>query len=266
MDEVARHNLARWNALAAEGALFTRPRLDLTPETAQAQVDPEGMLGGLSGRDVLRLAGGGGQQSAAFALLGARVTIVDLSDAQLDRDRQAAAHYGLEVRTLQADMRDLSALPQDSFDIVCQPYSLNFVPDAQAVFAQVRRVMRAGGIYYFAVANPFYAGLTERDWTGDGYALRLPYVEGAEIVTPDADWVFADNESRPKIGECREFRHTLATLLNGPIALGFRLLRVSDTKDIHPDAGAEPGAWDHRNAIAPVWLALWLMLDAAGNR
>jgi ubiquinone/menaquinone biosynthesis C-methylase UbiE len=66
-------------------------------------------------------------ESAAFALLGPRVTVFDLSEGQLERDRQAARHYGQAVRTIQGDMRDLSQLADISFDIVSQPYSSNSV-------------------------------------------------------------------------------------------------------------------------------------------
>ena len=82
MDKVAQYNIARWNALVRANALFTRPYLNLDQETALARVDPEGRLGALPGKEVLCLAGGGGQQSAAFALLGANVTVFDLSEGQ----------------------------------------------------------------------------------------------------------------------------------------------------------------------------------------
>ena len=97
---------------------------------------PDGQLGEVKDRAVF--AGGGGQQSAAFSLLGAAVTVVDLSEAQLQRDREAAAHYGANIQTLQGDMRDLSRFPAQAFDIVWQPYSLNFVPEVQLVFQEVR--------------------------------------------------------------------------------------------------------------------------------
>jgi hypothetical protein len=55
----------------------------------------------------------------------------------------------------------------------------------------------------------------------------------------------------------REFRHTLSTLINGLIAEGFVIRRLSDSRDFYPDASAEPGTWDHFTAIAPPWLTLW---------
>jgi 2-polyprenyl-3-methyl-5-hydroxy-6-metoxy-1,4-benzoquinol methylase len=245
--------------LAEAKALFTRPWLSLTAESARERVDAEGLLGELSGKDVLCLAGGGGQQSAAFALLGANVTVTDLSEAQLERDRVAAEHYGLPVTIVQSDMRDLTAFGSAAFDIVFQPHSLGFVPDARVVFVQVARVLRPGGIYFFSIANPFYAGLSEADWNGEGYVLKLPYQDGAEFVTRDWEWVYPAGtlaEDRPP--PCREYRQTLSRLLNGLVEQGFSLLRVSDTMDLNADLSAEPGTWDHRNAIAPAWLAIWV--------
>src|SRR4051794_38086904 len=110
MDDVAAFNRARWQALADANALYTRPLLNLDAASARARVDPDGWLGELAGQRVLCLAGGGGQQSAAFALLGAEVTVVDLSAAQIARDAQVAAHYGVQIRAIEADMRDLSML------------------------------------------------------------------------------------------------------------------------------------------------------------
>jgi 2-polyprenyl-3-methyl-5-hydroxy-6-metoxy-1,4-benzoquinol methylase len=259
MDEAAKWNIQRWQSLADADALFTRPALDLTPASALELVDAEGLFGEIAGKDVLCLAGGGGQQSAAFALLGANVTVFDLSEAQLERDRQAAAHYHLAVNTIQGDMRDLSALPPVAYAIVYQPFSLGFVPDASVVFEQVSRVIRPDGIYYFAISNPYYCGLTEADWNGEGYVLKSPYLEGAQIVTPDPDWVYArSSRSLPALRETREYRQTLSRLLNSLAASGFLLMRLADSKHLNPDLSAEPGTWDHRNAFAPAWLAFWL--------
>ena len=71
LDEVAQYNIARWHALAQANALFTRPYLDLDAASARERLDPHGRLGDVVGKRVLCLAGGGGRQSAAFALLGA---------------------------------------------------------------------------------------------------------------------------------------------------------------------------------------------------
>jgi 2-polyprenyl-3-methyl-5-hydroxy-6-metoxy-1,4-benzoquinol methylase len=257
MDEIAKYNIERWKRLAEANALFTRPDLNLDAVSARERLDPEGRLGNLAGKDVLCLACGGGQQSVAFALLGANVTILDLSEAQLQRDAEAATHYGVSIKMTQGDMRDLSCFEPASFDVVYQAYSLGFVPDVSAVFQQVACVLRAGGIYYFNCANPFFIGLSERDWNGVGYTLRHPYLDGAEIIYEDQDWVYDRKQTDEPIKPPREYRHTLSTLIGGLVEQGFMILHVSDYTDFCPDSQAEPGTWDHFVSIAPPWLSLW---------
>lgn len=253
MDEVADYNVRRWRALAEAGALYTRPLLDLDEEAARAYVDPRGWFGDLKGRRVLCLAGGGGRESACFALLGARVTVFDLSEEQLARDRLAAAHYGHEVETVRGDMRDLSALHGSGFDVVQHSYSINFVPDAGAVFREVARVARAGALYRVMCANPFVMGATPRDWDGRGYSLAHPYDAGAMVLGEDEEWVYEGEPGEPAPPP-REYRHGFGALVGGLAGAGFRLLRASEDESLYPDPEAAPGTWDHFLTIVRPWL------------
>ena len=257
MDEVAKYNTRRWRALVEADALFTRPYLDLDADSARKRLDREERLGKLSGKDVLCLACGGGQQSAAFALLGANVTVLDLSESQLERDREAARHYNIDIITLQGDMRDLSCFGKSAFDIVYHGYSIGFVPDPQAVFKQVAGVLRPGGIYHFNCANPFFIGLKESDWNGEGYVLKRPYVGGAEIIHEDQDWVYDRSKTGEPVPSPREYRHTLSSLMNGLVEQGFLIFHASESSNIYPDPGAEAGTWDHLVWYAPPWLSFW---------
>jgi 2-polyprenyl-3-methyl-5-hydroxy-6-metoxy-1,4-benzoquinol methylase len=144
IDDLARTNQERWTALVEADVAYARPLFDLDEARARTEVDAQGILGDVAGKDVLCLASGGGQQSVAFALLGANVTVTDLTPAQLEKDRLAAAHHKVDIQIVQADMRDLSAFAEASFDIVWHAYSINFVPSVQPVFAEVARVLRPG--------------------------------------------------------------------------------------------------------------------------
>ena len=223
MDELIQFNKERWEELAKANVIFSRPALDLDETSAREMLDPHGVMFGasgivrdLAGKDVLCLAGGGGQQSAAFALLGAQVTVFDLCETQLQRDRQTAEHYGFTIKTVQGDMRDLSCFEHDSFNVVWHPPSINFVPDPRPVFDEVARVIRSGGLYRADCNNPFVVGMDERDWNGKGYSLNRPYVDGAEVITGDPCWeVWDERGNCERIPGPREFRHILSTLLNG---------------------------------------------------
>lgn len=258
MDEIARYNKERWEALANANVQFSRPFTNLTPEEALKTVDPMGVFASLGWqpacKDVLCLASGGGQQSAAFSMLGSRVTVFDLSEAQLARDQQAADHYGFNIRTIQGDMRNLEALEASSFDLVWHAFSINFIPDAQPVFDEVCRVLRPGGLYRIEWTNPLQFCMSETDWTGEGYLLRLPYRQGTE--SPYQVWDIEHEDGRvEKIQGPREFNHTLSTVINGLVKRGFVLLGLWEA--LMPNEKAEPGSWDHFLSFTPPWLTIW---------
>ncbi|MEE2995096.1 MAG: class I SAM-dependent methyltransferase [Gemmatimonadota bacterium] len=137
MDQIAALNEKHWTRAVQEGAGCTAPWLDLDPAVVRAyaggtlenpagplyQIYPAHVLVKAQNNDVLCLASGGGQQSAVFGLLGARVTVLDLTQAQLNGDRAAAAHYGYNLTTIRGDMRDLSCLADTAFP-VDQQYGL----------------------------------------------------------------------------------------------------------------------------------------------
>lgn len=259
MDELARYNQARWEELARARLEFTLPLLDLTPEDVRQRIDPTAMLGELRGKQVLCLATGGGQQSAMFGLLGAAVTVFDLSPTQLQRDQEAAAHYGYPIRTVQGDMRDLAVFADNSFDLVYQAYSLNFVPSVEPVFREVARVLRPGGLYQMQWANPFTQSVDDQAWDGETYLLHHPYRDGFETSTYYPTWDIEDEEGRwRQIASPREFRHILSTVINGLAASGFMILRLQEAMSEDPEP--EPGTWEHYKSVAPPYLTLWTRL------
>ena len=99
-------------------------------------------------------------------------------------------------------------------------------------------------------------GLGEEDWTGGGYPLTRPYVDGAEIHFNDPYWVFEDGEgTRKRIRGPREFRHALSTLMNGLVDQGFVILGVWEETSDEPNP--EPGTLEHFKSIAAPYLTFW---------
>lgn len=189
-DEIADANERHWERMVRDGCAFTRPWLDLEPSLvrrfARGELDPPPepltniypvyILADLQGWDVLLLGAGGGQQSVVFGLLGARVTVVDISEGQLEADREAAAHYDYKVATYQTDMRDLSGLAPTAFDLVYAT-GLCYVPDVGEVYEQVERILRPGGRLRLDASNPATEFVDMEDWDGVGYRITRPYSE-----------------------------------------------------------------------------------------
>lgn len=162
--DVRAHNRAAWNAQVASGNEWTIP---VTPEQMAAaragrweifltptKAVPRDWFPELDRAAVLCLASGGGQQGPILAAAGARVTVLDNSPRQLDRNREVAARDGLRLTAVEVDMRDLSCFPAASFDLVVHPVANCFVPDVRPVWREVYRVLRPGGCLLSGFNNP----------------------------------------------------------------------------------------------------------------
>jgi len=248
-DHIAALNERHWTWAVETGVGFTIPWLDLDRDLVRRyargefgdipeilhDIYPASVLSGVEGKDVFCLASGGGQQSAAFGLLGARVTVLDLAEAQLEGDRAASAHYGYETVTMCGDMRDLSGIPEASFDLVYQAESMSWVPDVRQVYAGVARVLRPGGLYRVSFANPATEFVELGSWDGEGYAITVPYAETKQTLRPDQDGP-----------DCVQFRHHMGEIFNGLVEAGMTIERVEDDPHyFRQDAGAVPGSWYH---------------------
>lgn len=263
MDSISKTNRERWNALARANVMHSRPFLDFNAESAAEYVRHPGILDGIAAKRVLCLGAGGGQDSVAFGLLGADVSVLDLSDEQLSRDRDAARHHGLRVETVQGDMRDLSMFPDSRFDVVWQPYSLNYSPTVEPVFANVARVLRPGGIYHVTFANPFTQALDGDSWDGEGYRLRGPCDDGEDISRYYPIWdVEQPDGSTISVNRPHEFRHSLSTVLNSLAENGFILLSLDEW--VRHAGNPEPGSWPHFTRFAPPWFASFWRLGKEG--
>ena len=261
--ELSTQNRIRWNALSKAGVLYARPFLSLNHTEAHRFLDTEGLMDPPEGKRVLVLAGAGGQQSACLALLGAKVTVLDLSDEQLERDREAARALGLQLDLHQGDMRDLSRFDENSFDMVYHPHSINFVPDVNEVFAEVARVLASGGQYRVDWHNPYTQLVDDESYrVGLGYGLLHPYRDGEvdlKTVFGSDQWpVELADGSIVSMDHPRSWVHILGTFVGGLARNGFVILGIGE--ETSTDDEAEPGSWEHFKRITVPYLRVWTRL------
>ena len=247
---------AFWDQEALSQSRYSAPCLDLTSslveeyaygslkELPDATVYPRRVVHDIRGKRVLCLASGGGQQSAVFGLLGAHVTVLGISEGQLQGDRVAATHYGYDVTLVKGDMRNLSMFLDASFDLVYQQISICFVPDVREVYQQVRRILIAGGTYAVAHINPavFPTSFTggSNGWEGSGYRIAERYVGGPVRVTADGVENMCEGEPTG------EYRHLLKDIFGGLIEAGFRICEVvEDPRHLAEPSVAEGGSHEH---------------------
>ena len=232
------YNRDMWDGYVARGNEWTTP---VSPETIAAARRGEFSLlliekwpipdGGwppnLAGCDVLCLASGGGQQGPVLAAVGANVTVFDASPRQLAQDRLVAEREGLTLRTVEGDMRDLSALADASFDLIVHPISNCYCPDVLPVWRECYRVLRPGGVLLAGWMNPcvyildFFkiddAGIIE-------VRHKLPYADVTHL-TPD------ELDRMRREGTAFEWSHSFDEQLGGQLAAGFVLTGFKEGRD-----------------------------------
>ncbi len=225
--DIREHNRIAWNKNVEWGENpWTIPvRSEVVAAAKQGQWEiyltptkpvPETWFPDLNGCDVLCLASGGGQQGPILAAAGANVTVFDNSPKQLSQDQIVAKRDGLEIVTVEGDMRDLSMFPDQTFDLIVHPVSNIFVPDVRPVWAEAFRVLRPGGSLLAGFTNPvmyiFDYELYERGVLEVKHTL--PYSD-ADILSEEEKQRYLES------GEFLEFSHTLEEQIGGQTDAGF---------------------------------------------
>jgi len=235
--DVRRYNREAWDGMVKTGDRWTLPvgpeeiararRGDWHIVVTPIKPVPRAWLGDVSDKEVLCLAGAGGQQGPVLAAAGARVTVFDNSPAQLDQDRTVAEREGLAIRLVEGDMRDLSALQDGHFDLIIHPASNSFVDELLPVWREAFRVLRPGGALVSGFSNPIVF-LFDPDLEQRGI-LQLKY------RMPYSDFTSLTDEERRRYtdpGQPLCVAHSLEDQLGGQLDAGFVITGFYDDKHL----------------------------------
>ncbi|WP_437201186.1 class I SAM-dependent methyltransferase [Planctomicrobium sp. SH664] len=199
----------------------------------------------LQGMEMLCLAAGGGTHAPLYAQAGARVTVVDFSAELLEIDEQIAGRYGLSLQTCRGDLRDLSCLPTQTFDLVLQPVSTCYVQELAPMYVEVARALKPGGLYLSQHKSP--ASLQAGEWnSAAGYSVATSAVSGGTLQ-PTHRLGLPQRE-----GEMIEHVHSLDTLLGELCRSGFVIEDLQEP--LRADAWAPENSAAHRALYFPPYL------------
>ncbi|HEX2085797.1 MAG TPA: class I SAM-dependent methyltransferase [Solirubrobacteraceae bacterium] len=165
-DPDAERNRAHWDALSAD--YQARHGDELAGARAEAWGVwriPEselGVLGDVTGLDVLELGCGAAQWGVALARRGARVTGLDQSAEQLRHAAAAARDAAVELALVEASAESVP-LPDASFDVVFCDHGAIGWADPLALIPEAARLLRPGGLLAWCWGTPF----AETHWPVD---------------------------------------------------------------------------------------------------
>jgi SAM-dependent methyltransferase len=162
-----------------------------------------GVLGDVSGKDVIELGCGTAYFCAWLARRGARVTGIDLTPAQLDTARRMSEETGVSIELIEANAEEVP-LPDESFDLAISEYGASIWCDPYKWIPEAARLLRPGAELVFLCNAPLAVicspdtpdgkvgerlerplfGLHRMDWEGEdeGVDFHLPHGEMLRLL------------------------------------------------------------------------------------
>jgi len=154
-----------------------------------------GVLGDVTGLDVLDLGCGIGYFSAWLARRGARVVGLDVTPAQLETARRMQAEFGLDFPLVEASAEAVP-LADGSFDLVLSEYGASIWCDPSEWIPEAARLLRPGGRLIFLrnstlviLCSPDEGRVEERLARPQFGMRRFEWEDGVEFHLAHGDWI-----------------------------------------------------------------------------
>jgi SAM-dependent methyltransferase len=224
--EMSAINQTAWNT----GAYETWVIENGTPTELAAKLEPEKVLkrvlkhlGNLNNKKVANPLGSRGKAGVAMALLGADVTIFDLSESSKRYALELANAANVKLEYLVTDFMALETQNYD-FDIVLMELGiLHWFMDLNALAKQIRGILKTGGkivindfhpIASKLLSNTETKTLADRDYFDSSpHSGKVPYQNLIETETPD----------------CLTRRWTLGEIVTAFAQNGFQIQTLKET-------------------------------------
>lgn len=194
---------------------------------------PREWFGDLTGKKILGLASGGGQQMPIFTAAGAQCTVLDYSQAQLDSEAMVSQREGYEIEIVRADMTKPLPFADGSFDLIFHPVSNCYVEQVEPIWRECARVLKPGGVLLAGLDNGvnFWFDEDERVLT-----YTMPF---NPLVNPEHRALLESQDCG------MQFSHTIEEQIGGQLRAGFLLT------DIYGDTNGEGNLHEHN--ITSFW-------------
>jgi SAM-dependent methyltransferase len=184
-------NIEAWDRVAARRGEAGSPGVVQYGPDLPTEADLR-LCGDLSGRRVLDIGCGAGENAVTMAGQGAHVIALDVSRAQIALGKRLAEAAEIRVEWHESDAADLAFLRADSIDLALAANVVHEIEDFDRLLRQVQRVLRPGSAFVFSHEHPMRLAVA-RDGTGPGVLplgrleVHRSYFDSAPIFTTRDD-------------------------------------------------------------------------------
>jgi ubiquinone/menaquinone biosynthesis C-methylase UbiE len=208
------------------------------------------LLGNLSGKKVLDLGCGAGQNAIALAAKGAKVTAVDFSEIQIEQARQLASLKKADINFIVSDISKLPAIADSQFDLAISACAIAFVKNLNQAFGETYRVLKPGGKFVLSDMHPLQYILDEGD---DSVSFNHPFPH--QPILFKWRWDFGAKEgfaTDPLKASFQHYVRSLSTYHNALVEAGFVVEKMLEPKSTlrSPHTGFSREIWKEYKYIA----------------
>jgi SAM-dependent methyltransferase len=133
-------------------------------------------VGDVQGRSLVHVLCHIGTDTLSWALLGARVTGIDISPESLKYAHLLAERMGIDARFIESDILDVPETVSETFEIAFSSTGvLCWLPDIRSFARAIRGLLREGGFYYLLDGHPFRNMLIADDGTSSPDRIQGSY-------------------------------------------------------------------------------------------
>ncbi len=155
MNPMTQSNKKGWDGLAESHYKSYHPETLIAGKTTLHDLILK-EVGDVRGRSLAHLLCHIGTDTLSWALLGAKVTGIDISPKSLKYARMLAEQMNISADFIEADILDVMDKVNDKFDIVFSSVGvLCWLPDIKRYAQTVRHLLNDGGFFYIYDGHPF---------------------------------------------------------------------------------------------------------------